>query len=61
MKPIEVITVGIAVVAVFACALLLTYADSGNEHHPPQGCAYVDVNPGKGYDERLACAKGYWP
>lgn len=51
------VALAIIFAVVVLCIVGVFLTDDRNK--PPFGCTYVDVNPSKGADYRLACAEGY--
>jgi hypothetical protein len=51
------------VIGLFAAGVAYVIFDVNDTTKPdaPFGCAYVDVDPGKGVNAQLACVEGYHP
>jgi hypothetical protein len=52
---------GLVLLAALLVGSAIVIEMEGDTDQPPFGCAWVDVDPSKTSDYRLACAEGYGP
>jgi hypothetical protein len=51
----------IALLGVILALLVVAMVMAADDESPPHGCAWVDLDPSKASDVRLACVPGYFP
>lgn len=55
----DALVFGTLLVLIVVLMVFVSSLPDEDETHAPYGCTYIDMNPSKGSDYRLACVPGY--